>query len=87
MADPFEARDRSLGQIRAARAQAEMLRDQLSGEYERLAAEEGKEDARRQEGLEAMRKAIAAANRAIDSIDQALREMGRVTDEPGDGGK
>jgi hypothetical protein len=88
MSDEYEIYRQNLTEIRQSREQAEMLRDQLTAEYRRLCEENAGEpekftgDSRRQQGLEAMRKAIAAADRAIDSINQALREMGGIPDEP-----
>ena len=78
----------SLIEVRRAREEAEFLRNILSAEYQRLQDEQPdpdsppRHDNRRQQGLEAMRKAIAAADRAVDSVDQALREMERVKDDP-----
>ena len=77
----------ALQEIRQAREQAETLRDQLLAEYERQREDGqemvgvGEEDDRRQRGLEAMRQAIKAANCAIASIDQALREIQRAQDD------
>jgi len=77
----------ALQEIRQAREQAETLRDQLLAEYERQReddqepAETGENDGRRQRGLEAMRQAITAANCAIASIDQALREVQRAQED------
>lgn len=75
----------ALQEIRQAREQAETLRDQLLAEYERqredsqeLMLSGGEDEDRRQRGLEAMRQAIGAANCAIASIDQALREIQRA---------
>ena len=88
MAEDFEEIQNSIETVRMARNQAETLRDQLSAEYQRLQEEaahlssQEKEDNQRIEGMDAMRKAIKAANQAIASIDQALRDMERVTDEP-----
>ena len=79
----------SLAEIRMARDEAEGLRDQLLAEYERICQDvvakpaDRQTQARQEEGRETMRKAIAAANRAIESIDQALRELERVQDDPG----
>jgi len=88
MAADFDELANSLNEIRRARQQAETLRDQLLGEYQRIRDEEAdmpaelRDDERRRQGRDAMRKAIAAANRAIASIDQALREIERVSEEP-----
>lgn len=77
----------SFSEVRAARDQAEFLRDQLLAEYERLVEHDDKmpqeflTDSRHQKGREAMRKAIAAADQAIASIDQALRQIERVTED------
>ena len=86
MPDSNEPINENLIEVRKARAQAESLRDQLSAEYEHLRAQDQVaggdlcDDPRRQQGMDAMRKAITAADRAIASIDQALREMERVKD-------
>jgi hypothetical protein len=86
MPDNNEPINDSLIEVRKARAQAETLRDQLSAEYERLREEEKlagadfSDNSRHQQGMEAMRKAITAADRAIASIDQALRQMERIND-------
>ena len=77
----------SMRQVRQARAQAETMRDQLMAEYQRLCEEaDGAEsppcdDRKRHKGLEAMRKAVAALDCALASIDQELREMERVRDD------
>ena len=87
MADDLNKYLESLIEVRLAREEAETLRDQLLGAYERVQAEDGEllgeqgGDPRRQQGAEAMRKALEAANRAVESIDQALREMQRVQDD------
>jgi hypothetical protein len=86
MPDKNEPINESLTEVRKARAQAETLRDQLSAEYEHLREEDTlaggdlPNDPRHQQGMEAMRKAITAADRAIASIDQALRQMERIND-------
>jgi len=80
---------KDLVDVRGARRQAEMLRDLLAAEYQKLLEQRAArpEDAERWgRGLEALRKAIAAADHAIASLDQALREMERVRDEPGEAG-
>ena len=87
MTHAFDEFQSSLGEVRLAREQAEIMRDQLLAEYQRIRDEEvnlpenQRNAPQRCLGREAMRKAIAAANRAIASIDQALREMERVTDD------
>jgi len=74
-------------ELRQVRDQAQALRDQLSAEYERILAEQTAVaaqtpfDQRRLEGLETLGKAITAATRAVESIEQALREMGQVRDD------
>ena len=82
MSESHEDNLKNLVEIRRARQQAQSLRDQLAAEYLRLKEnhiDHHQTDAKRYEqGREAMRKAIAAADRAIASIDQALREMGQV---------
>ena len=88
MSQPSNDYHQSLIEVRRAREEAEFLRNILSAEYQRLLDEQPDpdptplSDERRQLGLEAMRKAIAAADRAVDSVDQALREMERVKDDP-----
>ena len=87
MSEPPNDYQQSLIEVRHAREEAEFLRNILSAEYQRLQEEQPAPDSplpddRRQQGLEAMRKAIAAADRAVDSVDQALREMERVKDDP-----
>jgi len=83
----FEDSRKSASEVRLARDEAEVLRDELLAEYRRIcadgttAASGQPQDERRKAGAESMRKAIAAANRAIDSINQALRELERVTDD------
>jgi len=74
-------------EVKKARAQAQTLRDQLAAEYQYLQQEEISangaafcDNPRHKQGMEAMRKAIAAADRAIASIDQALRQMERIID-------
>ena len=88
MSQPSNDYQQSLIEVRRAREEAEFLRNILSAEYQRLLDEQPNPDSpplpenRRQLGLEAMRKAIAAADRAVDSVDQALSEMERVKDDP-----
>ena len=88
MTKSYDDYQHSLTEICDSRDQARMLRDQLSAEYRRLQEQQPslpavlRDDPRRRQGLEAMRKAIAAADRAIQSIDQALREMGGAPDDP-----
>lgn len=88
MSDQFEKHPGSLMEMREARDHAEVVRDQLVAEYDRLhelgvmLADSGQDSERFSRGQEAMRKAIRAANLAIESIDQALREIGRVGDDP-----
>jgi len=86
MPDKNEPINESLTEVKRARAQAQTLRDQLAAEYEHLREEDQlagggfTNDPRHQQGMEAMRKAITAADRAIASIDQALRQMERIDD-------
>ena len=87
MSKAHDEYQKSLAEIRLARDQAEVLRDQLAAEYERLQHEDvpagsPANNNRRSQGHEAMRKAIAAADLALSSIDQALREMERVDELP-----
>ncbi|KPK76461.1 MAG: hypothetical protein AMJ79_06560 [Phycisphaerae bacterium SM23_30] len=76
--------ENSMIEVRLARQEAERLREQLLSEYNRMVSNDlhknQPDDAQRKRGLEAMRKAILATNRALESIDQALREMERVRD-------
>jgi len=77
----------SLLELRQVRDQAQDLRDQLSAEYQRILAEQTAAaaqtplDQRRRQGLETLGKAITAAARAVESIEQALREMEQVRDD------
>jgi len=77
----------NLAEVRQTRNQAEMLCNQLRAEYERLQKEKGqlpqslKQNPRREEALDLIRKAIKATNLAVECIDQALREMGWVDDQ------
>lgn len=79
--------ENSLLEVRLARQEAERLRDQLLAEYNRLEQDQKhlspaqQNDPQSRRGQEAMRKAILATNRALESIDHALREMERVRDE------
>lgn len=88
MSTTQEEFESSLVEVRQARQQAELLRDQLLAEYQRLVQDDelinpdGPDVPQRQQGLEAMRKAIVATERALTSIDQALLDMERVRDEP-----
>ena len=76
-----------LALIRQARENAEELRDQLAAEYARLLQDQktlppdSQASPRRRAGLDAMRRAIAAADRALDSIGQALREIAQSQDQ------
>lgn len=85
--EAFEDSRRSAAEVRRARDEAEVLRDALLAEYRRLCGEGAdntaglKLDGRQKAGAESLRKAIAAADRAIESINQALRELERVKDE------
>ena len=77
---------KSIEDVRQARRQAEVLRDLLAAEYDRL-AERGRHaldapEPRFHAGLEAMKKAIAAADRAMANMDQAIREIERVPEDP-----
>ena len=87
MAQANEEYLKNLEEIRQARNQAETLRNQLAAEYHRLTHHESPaasalSDDRYKQGCQAMRKAITAADLALSSIDQALREMEQVTDLP-----
>ena len=74
----------TLNEIRAARDHAEFLRDQLLAQWQRLQEDERlmppaeKQAPRREQGKQAMRKALAAANHAIARINQALSDLERV---------
>lgn len=82
-----EAPNNDISEVKKTRNQAEFIRAQLQAEYNRLTDEMAglagllDETSRYVQGREAMRKAIAAADTAIDAIDQYLREMARVRDE------
>ena len=86
MSDKSEEHQSSIMEVRRAREQAEVLRDQLQAEYQRIQDERDifgsgiHQEEKFRQGREAMRKAITAANHAIASIDQALREMERASD-------
>jgi len=86
--NPQNQPESSLHEIRTARDHAEFLRDQLQSEYDRLVNEDEllgmiQPDADlREAGLDKMRQAVQAANHAIASIDQFLRDIERVKDEP-----
>ncbi|MCP4711563.1 MAG: hypothetical protein GY869_23335 [Planctomycetes bacterium] len=84
MADGSDSWESSLQEVRRAQQDAERMRDQPQAELNRR-GEEGKtyvvaEPGRREEGEEARRKAVLAANRAVESMGQALKEMERVQD-------
>lgn len=85
MSRSFKEIQNNLIEIRHARDQAESLHNQLLAEYQRICQENTDSQQPqanvqlRQQGLEAMRKAIAAANNAIASIGQALRKWNRPT--------
>ncbi len=87
MTNSSEEHKNNLREIRQARRQAEMLRDQLLEESIRVRDEQmdqplGPSEAnRRRQGREAMRKAIFASNHAIASINQALKEIEHVTED------
>jgi len=87
MTEKSDENGNNLTEIRLARDQAEMLRDQLAAEYEQLQKEGDNveliwaDKEKFDRGCEAMRKAIAAADLALSSIDQALRDMERVRDD------
>jgi len=71
----------TLADIRQARDQAEILRDQLLTEFEHINKEDlqmdpaAVDDPKRHQGKEDMRKAIAAVNHAISCIDKALQSI------------
>ena len=82
MTDPIDIGQGNLTGIRAARDRAEFLREQLCAAYQGVVTDEAAlADPRSRQVREVMRKAISAAERAIASIDQALREIERVQDE------
>jgi len=87
MSDPYEEQLNNLADIRQARNQAESLRDQLQAELQLLEENDAiipdqiKLSEKFHMGKDALRKAIAAANCAIDSIDQALRDLERASDD------
>jgi len=76
----------SLSEIRNARDQAEYLRDQLEAElariYDDLKSNQHAhtDEKRTNNGIVSMKKAIMAANHAIASIDQALRDIQKSID-------
>jgi len=84
----FDEYQNTMQQVRQAREQAQLLRDQLMAEYRRLLDQPDEsspplpDSSPSRLGREAMRKAIAAVDCALASIDQALREMQRVPDDP-----
>ncbi|MBI9019092.1 MAG: hypothetical protein JEZ07_17715 [Phycisphaerae bacterium] len=77
-----EGLQRSIAEIRNARQQAELLRDQLLCAYHQLQEQDkfnpDEMDQNTKEGQESLRLAIKAADHAIASIDQGLANMGRV---------
>ncbi len=83
----FTDNPNSLSDVIKTRNQAEAIRDQLQAEYNRLNDELSEfagilpHTHQLHQGRDAMRKAILAADTAIDAIDQYLREMARVRDE------
>ena len=89
MSQKFDEFQDSPKEVRKARDQAQILRDQLYAEYESLGVEKSRgaeantagNNNRRGQGIEALRKAIAAADLAIASIDQAMREMAQAGDD------
>ena len=86
MSEAFEEQLNNLTEIRQVRNHAEFLRDQLVAELQLLEEEsslpeEMKLNHKFQQGREAMRKAVFAANCAINSIDQALRDLERASDD------
>ena len=87
MTEKNDEYENNIAEIRLARNQAEVLRDQLAAEYEQLQRENNHsysllaDKEKFDRGCEAMRKAIAAADLALSSIDQALRDMERVRDD------
>ena len=87
--DPTES-PTTLQEIRAARDQAEFLRDQLQAEYDRLLEDAAgpqvfcDDPERFRMGLETFSRAIDAADRAIASLDQLLAQSQRVHNDPAD---
>jgi len=87
MADEQHPMSQGLDQILQARDQAELLRDQLLAAFEKLQQEcdenpDLPQNPNRLLGLQRMRKAIDAADLAIESINQGLRQIARVADDP-----
>jgi hypothetical protein len=87
MSESHENNLKNLIEIRLVRQQAQSLRDQLAAEYLRLKEDyidhhqtQSIDSKRHEQGQEAMRKAITASDRAIASIDQALKEMEQIKD-------
>ena len=87
MSDDLNHYLESLIEVRVAREEAQTLRDQLLAACQRVQEEQDslppelRDDPRRRQGAEAMRLALTAADRAVKSIDQALRELQRVRDD------
>jgi len=84
MSDGSDSWESSLQEVRRAQQEAERMRDQLQAELRRLEEDEKiyviPEPVRHEKGKEALRKAILATSRAVESMEQALREMERVKD-------
>ena len=84
MSDGTDSWQSSLQEIRRAQQDAERMRDQLQAELNRLEEEEKTylipDPLSHQKGMEALRKAILATSRAVESMAQALKEMERVQD-------
>ncbi len=71
----------SLEEIYQARQQAEILRDQLLSAYHQLQEQDGfsgSQDGNSSKGCESLLLAIKAADHAIASIDQGLKNMART---------
>ena len=84
MSDGSDSWESSLQEVRRAQQDAERMRDQLQAELNRLEEDENTymipDPERHEKGKEAMRKAILATTRAVESMGQALKEMERVQD-------
>jgi hypothetical protein len=74
-------------EIRNALHQAQVMRDVLQAEYDRLVAEQEQmlqlvsDPMQHQQGMDKMHKAIVALQLAIASMEQGLRKRQQVRDE------
>lgn len=76
-----------MDEIRNTLAQAQVMRDVLQAEYDRLIAEQEEmcelvsDPIQHQKGINKMQKAIVALQLAIASMEQGLRQRQQVRDE------